>query len=149
LVAAYAIPEQDIVTGLESSLTMIGSDAILEEGNNNHPRAAGCFTRTLGHYVRDQQTLSLVDALAKMTIKPAQRLEGAAPALRKKGRLQRGADADITIFDPATVADRATIDQPAQEAVGVDWVLVLGQPVKTPDGLQRDVLPGQPITSSL
>jgi hypothetical protein len=149
LVAAYGIPEQDIVIALQSSFTMIGSDAILEKGNNNHPRGAGCFTRTLGHYVREQQTLSLIDALAKMTIKPAQRLEGAAPALRKKGRLQRGADADITIFDPAMVADRATVDQPAQEAVGVDWVLVLGQPVKSPDGLHKDVLPGQPITSSL
>jgi N-acyl-D-aspartate/D-glutamate deacylase len=128
---------------------MVGSDAILEPGNNNHPRAAGCFTRTLGFYARDQQTLSLRDALAKMTILPAKRLEGKVPALRKKGRLQQGADADITIFDPTTVADRSTVDNPAQEAAGVDYVLVMGQIVKAPDGLHKDMLPGQAIKSVL
>jgi hypothetical protein len=149
LVAAFAIPDGDIVTGLQSPFTMVGSDAILEPGNNNHPRAAGCFSRTLGVYARDQQTLSLRDALAKMTILPAKRLEAKAPALRKKGRLQRGADADITIFDPATVADRATIDNPAQESAGIDYVLVSGQIVKSPDGMHKDVLPGQAIKSQL
>src|SRR5206468_3273225 len=103
LVAAYAIPENDVVIGLQSPFTMIGSDAILEQGDNNHPRGAGCFSRTLGFYVRGQGTLSLRDALAKMTILPARRLEARAPALRKKGRMQRGADADITSFDPNSV----------------------------------------------
>jgi N-acyl-D-aspartate/D-glutamate deacylase len=56
-----------------------------------------------------------------------------------------GADADVTVFDPDTVADRATIDDPSRQSVGVQWVLVGGQAVKTPDGLQRDVRPGQPI----
>jgi N-acyl-D-aspartate/D-glutamate deacylase len=147
LVAAYAIPEGDVVTGLQSPTTMIGSDAILTTGDNNHPRGAGCFTRVLGHYVREQQTLSLVDALAKMTILPAKRLEAKAPALQKKGRLQRGADADITIFDPATVADRATVENPAQAAAGVDYVLVAGTMVLSPDGLDKSKLPGQPIKS--
>jgi N-acyl-D-aspartate/D-glutamate deacylase len=147
LVAAYAIPDPDIVTGLQSPMTMIGSDAILTPGDNNHPRGAGCFTRVLGHYVREQQTLSLVDALAKMTILPAKRLEAKAPALQKKGRLQRGADADITIFDPAKVIDRATVDDPSQPAAGVDYVLVLGTMVLTPDGPDKTKLPGQPIRS--
>jgi N-acyl-D-aspartate/D-glutamate deacylase len=128
---------------------MIGSDAILEPANNNHPRAAGCFSRTLGFYARDQQTLSLVDALAKMTILPAKRLEAKAPALRKKGRLQQGADADITIFDPTTVGDRSTVDNPAQESAGIDYVFVLGQVVKSPDGLHKELLPGQPIKSEI
>jgi hypothetical protein len=149
LVAAYAIPENDVTTGLQSPLTMIGSDAILEPGDNNHPRGAGCFSRTLGYYVRGQQTLSLTDALAKMTILPAKRLEAKVPALRKKGRLQRGADADITIFDPTTVADRATVENPAQEAVGIDYVIVQGQVVKSPEGLHRELSPGQPIRSVL
>lgn len=149
LVAAYAIPDADVTTALQSPFTMVGSDAILEPSNNNHPRAAGCFSRTLGVYVRDQQTLSLRDALAKMTILPAKRLEAGAPALRKKGRLQQGADADITIFDPATVADRATVDDPAQEATGIDYVFVLGQAVKSPAGLHKDRLPGQPVKSAL
>jgi dihydroorotase len=149
LVAAYAIPEADVVTGLQSPMTMIGSDAILTQGDNNHPRGAGCFTRALGHYVRDQNTLSLVDALAKMTIMPAKRLEAKAPALQKKGRLQRGADADITIFDPATVADRATVESPAQLATGVDYVLVLGTVVLSPSGIDKTKLPGQPIKSTI
>jgi len=149
LVAAYGIPEQDVVTGLQSPMTMIGSDAILTPGDNNHPRGAGCFTRVLGHYVREQRTLSLVDALKKMTILPAKRLEAKAPALQKKGRLQRGADADITIFDPATVADRATVDDPSQPAAGVDYVFVLGTMVLTPNGPDKTKLPGQPIKSVL
>jgi N-acyl-D-aspartate/D-glutamate deacylase len=149
LAAAYAIPETDVVAGLQSPLTMIGSDSILEPGNNNHPRAAGCFSRTLGHYARDQGTLSLIEALGKMTIMPAKRLEAKAPALRLKGRLQRGADADITVFDPATVLDRATVDDPAQEAAGISYVLVLGQVVKDLEGVHKDVLPGEPIKSQL
>jgi N-acyl-D-aspartate/D-glutamate deacylase len=149
LVAAYAIPEADVVAGLQSPITMVGSDAILEPANNNHPRAAGCFSRTLGYYARDQKTLSLRDALAKMTILPAKRLEAKAPALRKKGRMQQGADADITIFDPATIADRSTVDNPAQESAGIDYVLVLGQVVKSADGLHKDVLPGVAIKSEL
>jgi dihydroorotase-like cyclic amidohydrolase len=149
LVAAYAIPDADVVSGLQSNFTMIGSDAILTPGNNNHPRGAGCFSRALGHYARDQKTLSLVDALAKMTILPAKRLEAKAPALRKKGRLQQGADADITIFDPNTINDRSTVDNPAQESVGIDYVLVLGQVVKSPDGLHKELRPGQAIKSEL
>jgi N-acyl-D-aspartate/D-glutamate deacylase len=146
LAAAYAIPEGDVRAGLRSPLVMLGSDSILEPGDNNHPRAAGCFARTLGHYVRDEEILDLMAALAKMTIMPARRLEGRAPALRKKGRLQRGADADITIFDPATVGDRATLERPAQASRGIDWVLVLGQVVQSPEGQHTDVRPGTPVT---
>jgi N-acyl-D-aspartate/D-glutamate deacylase len=124
---------------------MLGSDAILEPNNNNHPRSTGCMTRTLGRFARDQQVLSLMDALSKMTIMPARRLEHRAPALRTKGRLQRGADADITIFDPATVIDTSTVANPAQYAVGVDTVIVLGQVVKDGNGINHDVRPGQPV----
>jgi dihydroorotase-like cyclic amidohydrolase len=145
LVAAMAIPEADVVAGLQSPFVMIGSDAVLEEGDNNHPRGAGCFSRVLGRYVRERRVLPLRDALAKMTIFPAQRLAVGASAFARKGRLQVGADADITIFDPATVADRATIADPSRESVGVQWVLVGGQAVKNPDGLQRDLRPGRPI----
>ena len=149
LVAAFAIPDQDVVTGMQSPTTMIGSDAILTQGDNNHPRGAGSFSRVLGHYVREMHALSLVDALAKMTILPAKRLEAKAPALQKKGRLQRGADADITIFDPATVADRATVQNPSQPSEGIDYVLVAGTMVLSTDGLDKSKLPGQPIKSAL
>ncbi len=149
LVAAYAIPEEDVVTGLQTDWIMIGSDAILEPANNNHPRSTGCFTRVLGRYVRDQQVLSLPDALAKMTIMPAKRFGAKVPALQRKGRLQMGADADITIFDPATVADASTVDDPAQMATGVSFVLVSGQVVKEGDTLNKDLRLGDPIKAQV
>ena len=147
LVAAMAIPEEDVRTGLRSPLLLVGSDAILEPGDNNHPRAAGTFARVLGHHVRDEGTLGLPAALAKMTIGPARRLEAGAPAMRRKGRLQVGCDADVTIFDPARVADRATLAAPAQASVGIEWVLVDGTVVKDPDGLREGVRPGRAIRS--
>lgn len=149
LAVAYAIPEEDVRTCLGSPFVMLGSDAICEPDNNNHPRAAGTFARTLGKYVRDEGVLDLMDALAKMTILPARRLEGQAPDLRRKGRLQIGADADLTIFDPATVADRSTVQAPATESAGISWVLVSGQVVKDPDGVKRDALPGQPVKADV
>ena len=127
---------------------MIASDGILEPGDNNHPRAAGCFSRTLGRYVREEGVLDLVTALGKRTILPARRVQAAAPAMARKGRLQRGADADVVVFDPDTILDRATVRDPSQEAAGIDWVLVAGVPVKTPDGIDRDQRPGRPITSA-
>jgi len=144
LAAAYAIPEEDVRTCLQAPFVMIGSDAILTDGNN-HPRATGCFARTLGRYAREEKVISLRAALAKMTILPAQRLEARVPALRKKGRLQQGADADITVFDPARVVDRSTIENPAQESAGIEHVLILGQVVKTPDGVDQTKRLGQPI----
>ncbi len=149
LVAAYAIPEADVRTALRAEFTMIGSDAILEPGDNNHPRSTGCFARTLGRYVRDEEILTLRQALAKMTILPARRFEGAAPALARKGRLQLGADADITIFDPATIGDRSTVADPAQESVGVSWVLVDGNVVRSPAGTDREARFGRPIRSAV
>jgi dihydroorotase len=145
LVAAYAIPEDDVRAALATPWIMLGSDSILEPGDNNHPRAAGTFARTLGRYVRELGVLSLTDALAKMTVLPARRLEAACPALARKGRLQVGADADICVFDPATVVDRATVDDPARESEGVAWVLVSGRPVRTPAGNDRSVRLGDPL----
>ena len=147
LAAAYAIPEGDVRTALESNLVMIGSDAILEPGDNNHPRGAGTFARVLGKYVREEQVISLMDGLRKMTIQPAHLLEEQAPALRLKGRMQIGADADITIFDPETVKDKATVNDPSRYSKGIDWVLVMGKVVKDPEKFHKDKLPGEPIMS--
>jgi hypothetical protein len=145
LAVAAAIPEDDVRRALAHPLVMVGSDSIIEADAQNHPRGAGTFARVLGRYVRDQGLLSLMDALAKMTWHPVARLEAAAPALRRKGRLQLGADADVTVFDPATVTDRATVEDPAQPSAGVEWVLVAGRVVKSPAGLRRDELPGQAL----
>ena len=144
LAAAYAIPEEDVQTCLRSPFVMIGSDAIFTTGNN-HPRATGCFARTLGRYVRDRPVLGLADALAKMTILPARLLEPRAPSLRRKGRLQQGADADVCVFDPRTIIDRSTVEDPSLPSAGIEWVLVGGQVAKTPDGVDQSVRAGQPI----
>lgn len=153
LTLAYAIPEATVRRILTHPRSMIGSDAIVDTGNN-HPRASGTFCRVLGHWVREQQVLSLPDALAKMTILPARRLERRSPQLARKGRLQRGADADVCIFDPETVTDRATPDRPVAYSRGVDWVLVAGRVVRRPpgngsDGLERDELVGTAIRSDI
>jgi dihydroorotase len=149
LVAALnSIPEEEIVMALQTDWVMIGSDAIPEASGNNHPRASGTFARTLGRYVREEGVLSLAQGLAKMTILPARRLEAGAPAMARKGRLQRGAHADITIFDPATIVDTSTVVEPASNSTGISHVLVMGQVVMDPDGTKQDVLAGQPIRSA-
>jgi len=81
----------------------------------------------LGRHVRDGGVLTLEDALARMTILPARRLESFAPAFAQKGRLAVGADADVTVFDAATVLDRATYGDPYQPSAGIVHVLVAGQ----------------------
>jgi hypothetical protein len=147
LVVAYAIPQADVDAAARASWTMIGSDAIPEPANNNHPRGAGCFARLVGPYVRDLGVLSLNDAVAKATIIPTRRVEVAVPAMQRKGRLQLGADADITVFDPATVADTSTVEEPAQYSAGIEHVLVMGSVVKTPEGVDESVRLGNPITA--
>jgi N-acyl-D-aspartate/D-glutamate deacylase len=107
-------------------LTMIASDGGLSPGGKGHPRTAGTFARVLGQYVREESALPLMDALRKMTLMPAQRLEKRVPAMRDKGRLRAGADADITVFDPATVRDASTYAQPALPSLGIRHVLVNG-----------------------
>ena len=109
-------------------LTMIASDGMWIENGRSHPRTFGTFSRVLGRYVREEQALSLMDALGKMTIRPARRLEKRVPAMAGKGRLEVGADADIVVFDPQTVADRSTYEDPAQYSAGFRHVLVNGAP---------------------
>ena len=145
LAVAYAIPDTAVVQALRAPFVMIGSDAILNPGNNNHPRASGAFARLLAVYVREQGTLTLMEALRRMTLLPAQTLEGRAPALRRKGRLSVGADADVVIFDPARVRDRATVEHPERTSDGISWVIVGGRIALDPRGPRRDVLAGRPL----
>lgn len=86
----------------------------------------GTFSKILGRYVRETPLLSLNDALEKMTLLPAQRLEKMAPVFARKGRLQVGADADITVFDPAVIIDRATYQEPFEASAGIAHVIVNG-----------------------
>lgn len=148
LTVAYAIPERSVRKALQHPRSMIGSDAIVDS-TNNHPRASGCFSRVLGHYVREEKVLSLVDALAKMTIFPAKRLEKRSPQLARKGRVQRGADADLCVFNPETITDRSTVADPIEYSGGIDYVLLGGKVVKDPKGPRTTELHGQPIRSVL
>jgi N-acyl-D-aspartate/D-glutamate deacylase len=146
LVVAYAMPQADINAAASASWTMVGSDSIPEPANNNHPRGAGCFARLVGPYVRELGVLSLNDAVAKATILPTKRVEGVVPMMQRKGRLQMGADADITVFDPATVADMSTVEDPSIMSAGIEQVLVMGTLVKDGDQLDQSALGGQGIT---
>ncbi len=149
LVAALgSIPEEDVQLALKTPWIFIGSDAIAEESQNNHPRASGTFSRVLGRYVRELGVLDLTTALAKMTIQPAQRIEAMIPAMARKGRLQRGADADIVVFDPNTIADRATVEKPASRSVGISHLLVDGHKVMVDGELDRTQLVGRALRSS-
>jgi len=109
------------------------------------PWGIGTSARVLGHYVREEGTLSLHDALAKMTILPARVLDSYSPAMARKGRLQAGMDADITIFDPETVIDHATYQDPLQASSGIVHVLVNGQFVIRDDKLVEGAYPGQRV----
>ena len=146
LCAAFAIPESDVRLTLQTDWILLGSDAILEPGDRNHPRSTGCFARAIGRYTRDRKVLSLMDALTKATILPARLTERGAPAMRRKGRLQLGADADITVFDPERLIDRSTIVAPGVESEGVRYVLVAGEVVRDPQGNRREARPGLAIT---
>src|SRR5262245_1132065 len=112
-----------VALAIGSPLTMIGSDAYWLNGTG-HPRTTGTFSRVLGRYVREQHVLTLTDAIKKMTLMPAQRLEARVPAMKRKGRLAVDADADVTIFDPARVLDRSTYRQPSLPPSGIQYVLV-------------------------
>jgi dihydroorotase len=138
MVAIHSIPEEVVRTAMSNPLVMIASDGIMQEGKG-HPRAAGTYARVLGRYVREQHVMTLMDALRKMTVMPADRL-----GLKSKGRLAVGADADITVFDPARVADLATFDRPAQYSEGIPYVVVSGTLV-VKDGEIEAALPGRGV----
>jgi N-acyl-D-glutamate deacylase len=117
----------------------------LPAGAYAHPRSAGTFTRFLRLYVRERPLISLPDAIRKMTLIPAQILQDSVPAMRDKGRLRPGADADIAVFDLKSVGDRATYDKPAQTSAGMRWVIVNGTPVIADGKLDLKALPGRPV----
>jgi N-acyl-D-aspartate/D-glutamate deacylase len=143
-VIGHSIPEEIARLAIGHPLVMIASDGLLTEGKG-HPRGAGTFARVLGRYAREQQALTLMDAIRKMSLLPAQRLEKAVPQMRTKGRIKIGADADLAVFDPAKVTDQATFENPAQFSSGISYVLVNGVLVVRAGKLMEGVKPGVAI----
>jgi N-acyl-D-aspartate/D-glutamate deacylase len=139
MVAVHSIPEEVVRETIANPMVMIASDGILNNGKG-HPRAAGTYARVLGRYVREQHALTLMDALRRMTLMPADRL-----GMPEKGRIAIGADADITVFDPARVIDKATFEKPAQYSEGIPYVLVNGMLVVNHGELVDGITPGQPV----
>ena len=139
----FRTPQPAVDACVVSPLTAIATDGLLQNGKG-HPRTSGTYAFVLGHYVRERKLLTWQEAIRKMTLMPAKRLEGRVPMMKLKGRLRVGADADITVFDPETIADRATFEMPMTPAVGIGYVFVNGRPVWT-DGKPTDERPGRAL----
>ena len=139
--------EEQTKASIVSPLSMIASDGFIENGRG-HPRTSGSYAKVLGKYVREEKGLTLMDALRKMTLEPAKRLEARVPAMANKGRIRVGADADITIFDPAAVIDRSTYEDATIPSSGIPFVIVGGQTV-VDGGQVTAARPGRAIRSPI
>jgi N-acyl-D-aspartate/D-glutamate deacylase len=113
-----------------------------------HPRTAGTYSRTLRMLVREDGALSLPEAIRRCSLVPADVLGGSVPAMRRKGRVQPGSDADLAVFDPGQVTDNATYEDTARPSTGFRHVLVAGEFVVRDGELCADALPGRPIRAS-
>jgi dihydroorotase/N-acyl-D-amino-acid deacylase len=142
-VAVFAMDEPDVVLALKQPWVSIDNDSQgtspegMLAGEHPHPRAYGTFPRILRKYVREENALTLPDAIRKFTALPAQRMR-----LTDRGVLKEGMAADVVVFDPATITDKATFENPNQLSVGMDYVLVNGVPVIA-EGKMTGALPGK------
>jgi N-acyl-D-aspartate/D-glutamate deacylase len=118
---------------------------IASDGEMGHPRNAGTFSRTLARYVRELGSITLMDAIRKMSLMPAQRLEKSVGPGHRKGRLQEGADADVIVFNPQTVKDRATYQAPREPSVGMQFVIVGGTVLIEQGKWVPNTFPGKPL----
>jgi N-acyl-D-aspartate/D-glutamate deacylase len=142
-VLIFANTQEVVDQVIPHPLVMIASD-----GAVGHPRNAGTYSRVLAQYVREKKSVMLMDAIRKMSLMPAQMLEHSTPAGHLKGRVQEGADADIVVFDAATISDRSTFEKPMEPSVGVRYLLVGGNLVVEDGKIVPDVFPGRAILGS-
>jgi N-acyl-D-amino-acid deacylase len=139
-VVNHGMSEDDVVTVLRNPWASVASDGWILRATGEghpHPRSFGTFPRVLGRYVRDQAVLSLPEAIRRMTSLPASRL-----GLDDRGVIKPGAVADLVILDPERVADRSTYDEPWQLSVGIEHLLIGGEPVLR-DGVPTGARPGK------
>ncbi len=134
----FHMDEKDVIKIMKHPSVSFITDGLLG-GGKPHPRVYGTYPRILGRYVRGQGVLSLEEAVRKMTSLPAEKLR-----LRGKGVIAENHDADITIFDPDTVIDNATYENPRQFSTGIEWVIVNGQ-VVVEKGKHTSAAPGRTI----
>jgi N-acyl-D-aspartate/D-glutamate deacylase len=144
-VVIHMMKEENVARAVTHPGVIIASDGVPFVNGTGHPRGAGTYARILGHYVREQQALSLMDALAKLTILPARRLESFAPDMARRGRIVTGAYADLTLFDASTVRDRSTFADPMLTSEGIPHVLVNGTFVVRNGRLVESARPGRPV----
>ena len=139
-VLVFANTQEIVDKVIPHPLVMIASD-----GAEGHPRNAGTYSRVLAQYVRGKGTVTLMDAIRKISFMPAEMLERSTPAARQKGRLQEGCDADVVVFDAATISDRSTFEKPMEPSVGVRYLVVGGTVVVDEGKIVPDVFPGRAI----
>jgi dihydroorotase len=144
IVIMHMMKPEWIEKGITTPGFIIASDG-MPYSPKAHPRTAGTFSRVLGKYVREEKVLGLSDAIKKMTLLPAQRLENIAPVMRYKGRIQVGADADITIFDAESIIDKATFENGLAFSEGIRYVVVNGVMVIENGTTVHNKFPGQPV----
>ena len=148
-VIIFSNTDEMVRVAVTSPLTMIASDGIAYQNGKGHPRAAGTYSRILAQYVRKEKSLSLMDAIKKMSLMPAERLERRAPVMKNKGRIKAGADADIVVFDAERVTDKATYERPAEYSEGFKYVLINGVAVVRDGKLQEGFTPGRALRAPI
>jgi N-acyl-D-amino-acid deacylase len=139
IVALHTMNEEDVRCVMRHPTTLIGSDGIPALGGKPHPRLYGTFPRVLGRYARDEGILPLAEAIHRMTGLAAEKFR-----LADRGQVREGAFADLVVFDPATIRDAATFEDPHQPAEGIHHVLVNGTAVVR-DGQPTGERPGRPV----
>lgn len=142
---AHVMKQHDVDAAVEHPGVMVASDGEPYHDGKGHPRSAGTFAKIFSRYVRERGTLTLSEALAKVSYLPAKRLEPFAPDMKLRGRIQPGAIADVTIFDADRIEDRATYGDAAVPSVGIAYVLVSGQAVVDDYRFNERLKPGRPV----
>ena len=148
MVIVHSTPQDAVDTAVTSPLCAIATDGFLRNGKG-HPRTAGTYSLILGRYVRERGLLSLSEALEKCSLMPAQRLEDRTPAFARKGRIGQGMDADIVVFNPDTVIDNSTYEDPALPPTGIEYVVVGGTPVVERSEVVEGVAPGIGVRAAI